>query len=293
LVRRSDYWDFPTNKLPNLGWVGRVHRGTPWQTVYLKSPPLDLPTWQIWTGDTNYFFNYDGRGNSTYDAFFSHPTNDWRLLDLFTTALSDNATRGQLSINQTNLAAWSAVLSGVVGLTNRSDDGVNFALFPEVIQPAGVYDYAASPTTWPPVARLVKAINDFRTTNVLGQTFRRLGEIVSVPELTVASPFLNITNTPSPNNVDNNGLNDAAYERLPQQILGLLKCDSTPRFVVYAYGQTLKPADASIVASGPFAGLCTNYQIMAEAATRAVVRVEGAPTNPRVVVEGFNLLPPD
>jgi len=36
LVRRSDDWDFPTNKFPNLGWLGRVHRGTPWQTVYLK-----------------------------------------------------------------------------------------------------------------------------------------------------------------------------------------------------------------------------------------------------------------
>ena len=128
---------------------------------------------------------------------------------------------------------------------------------------------------------------------VVGQAFHHLGEIVAVPELTVASPFLNTTNTPSPNNVANNGLNDAAYERLPQQILGLLKCDSTPRFVVYSFGQTLKPADSSIVASGQFAGLCTNYQIMAEAATRAVIRVEGAPTNTHAVVESFNLLPPD
>ena len=31
------------------------------------------------------------------------------------------------------------------------------------------------------------------------------------------------------------------YERLPQQIAGLLKADSVPRFVIYAYGQTLKP----------------------------------------------------
>ena len=74
-------------------------------------------------------------------------------------------------------------------------------------------------------------------------------------------------------------LNDAACERLPQQILGLLKCDHTPRFVVYSFGQTLKPAERSIVTSGPFVGLCTNYQIMAEAATRAVIRVEGAPAN--------------
>ncbi len=37
LVASSDNWDFPSYKLPTAGWLGRVHRGTPWQTVYLKS----------------------------------------------------------------------------------------------------------------------------------------------------------------------------------------------------------------------------------------------------------------
>ena len=37
LVTSSDLWDFPTNTLPTAGWLGRVHRGTPWQTVYLKA----------------------------------------------------------------------------------------------------------------------------------------------------------------------------------------------------------------------------------------------------------------
>ncbi len=41
LVWQSDDWDFPTNKFPTVGWLGRVHRGTPWQTVYLKSPLVD------------------------------------------------------------------------------------------------------------------------------------------------------------------------------------------------------------------------------------------------------------
>jgi len=31
LVWGSDYWDFPTNRYPTVGWLGRVHRGTPWQ----------------------------------------------------------------------------------------------------------------------------------------------------------------------------------------------------------------------------------------------------------------------
>jgi len=44
---------------------------------------------------------------------------------------------------------------------------------------------------------------------------------------------------------------------------------------------------------GPFFGLCTNYQITAEVVTRAVVRVDGAPSKPRTVIESFNVLPPD
>jgi len=29
MVGRSDDWEFPTNRLPNIGWLGRIHRGTP------------------------------------------------------------------------------------------------------------------------------------------------------------------------------------------------------------------------------------------------------------------------
>jgi hypothetical protein len=84
---------------------------------------------------------------------------------------------------------------------------------------------------------------------------------------------------------------------LPQQVMSLLQVGE-PRFVVYSYGQTLRPAPASIVTGGPYQGMCTNYQVTAEVATRAVVRIEGAPTtaiptSPRVVIEKFNLLPPD
>src|SRR5205823_2354868 len=46
LVRRSDDWEFPTNKFPNIGWLGRVHRGTPWQTLYLKADVADTNDWK-------------------------------------------------------------------------------------------------------------------------------------------------------------------------------------------------------------------------------------------------------
>jgi hypothetical protein len=152
------------------------------------------------------------------------------------------------------------------------------------------------------MVRLVNGINVARSNSNPSHVFRRLSDILSVPELTTASPFLNTVGLPSPNNVPNGGLNDAAYERLPQQIAGLLKCDSVPRFVIYSFGQTLKPESTrAIVKSGPFAGLCTNYQVVAESATRTVVRFEGvdpnhgtnAITSLHPVIESFNVLPPD
>jgi len=62
---------------------------------------------------------------------------------------------------------------------------------------------------------------------------------------------------------------------------------------VYCWGQSLKPADRSIVTSGPFFGICTNYQITGETFTRAVVRVDGTASRPKPVIETFNILPKD
>ena len=85
---------------------------------------------------------------------------------------------------------------------------------------------------------------------------------------------------------------DAALERIPQQILGLLKEDE-PRVVIYGFGQSLRPApDSAVVQPGPYFLMSTNYQITGEHATRAVVRFEGDPRAPRAVVESFNVLTP-
>jgi hypothetical protein len=208
------------------------------------------------------------------DTIFTSPTNDWHILDLFTTAVNDNAGRGRLSVNQTNLAAWSAVLSGVSVLPNVSATNP-----PTFIQPAGVD---------PRLLTLVNGINNVRT-NFPNHAFSRLGEILAAPELSVASPYLLSTNAAQV-------VNDEVVERIPQQILGLLHGpEQPPRFVVYSYGQALKPAGprSFFTGSGGYFGLCTNYQITAEVATRAVVRVDGAPSKPRTIIETFNVLPPD
>jgi len=63
--------------------------------------------------------------------------------------------------------------------------------------------------------------------------------------------------------------------------------------VIYSYGQTLAPAGANAIETGGnFSGMITNYTVVAESVTRAVVRIVGAPTNTHAVVESYNLLPP-
>ena len=296
-VRASDDWEFPNHPLPNIGWIGRVHRGTPWQTIYLKAGNVLADSdgasyWsREWTGNTNLF-----------DALNAAPVQDRLLFDLFTTAYDEVSSRGRLSVNQTNLAAWSAVFSGVLVLTNSLPDAevqlrwlrdpqrnwLEEHYRPLAIPPAGIYDPFRT-NTWSPVVQLVHGINRTRSdTNLFPRrVFGRTGDILAVPELTEASPFLNRSAMQL-----QYGLTDAAVERLPQQILGLLKIDE-PRFVIYAYGQALRPAPNSRITSGPYAGMYENYQITAESALRAVVRVEGAPEKPHLIVEQFHWLGPD
>jgi hypothetical protein len=321
LMTRPDNWDFPTNKLPTVGWLGRVHRGTPWQTVYLKASDV-LPetinvgqrvlsigtnTWALFTGDANHF-----------DAVNSAPVQDRLLFDNFSTALNDNATRGQLSVNmgannRPSLAAWSAVLSGVVALTNTT-------ALPQykpltngwlTINPAGPAGNSSV------VGQLVTNINtmraQFKNPDGLTGVFEHVGDILSTPQLTEQSPFLNTNNTAQGGQQLQYGISDEVYEWLPQQMLSLLRVPGTPqspmRYVIYSYGQTLQPAPNGVVTGGPNLangtspfGMVTNYQVVAETATRAVVRVNQVlatnrdgtvSTNYSTKIEQFNVLPPD
>jgi len=304
-LQQSDDWDFPTNKLPNVGWMGRIHRGTPWQTIDMKPSQISMNDWVGWDNDNILITNGAPGGNGTLvDVPFTHPTMDYGLFDLFTTAVNENAAAGALNVNQTNLADWSAVFSGVNVLSNAPTGPL-----PMIIPPAGVYD----PNNPTPVALFVQAINATRAnTNSANGTrlifqngmFQHAGDVLATPQLSVNSPFINtnLLTTPAAG-----GVNDEIMERIPQQIMSLLTLNQNPRFVIYSFGQTLHPADHSLVMGGSFNGLCTNYQITAESATRAVVRVEGTADPkfaskpdalgrtypPHIVVEQFNVLGPD
>ena len=318
MITGSDDWLFPSNKFPNIGWLGRVHRGSPWQTVFLKSANtyygtnytnvLSVTNWVAWSGNDWIYpqwtasykvggFTIPGYTDS-HDAFISMPDKDAKLLDLFTTSPNDAASKGQLSVNQTNLASWAAVLYGV-NVLSGTGSGQNQFISPGDSSPSNGLTA---------LQYMVKGINFARsnqyalpgatagTTNYFyynpGGVFTSVGQLLSVPELTTQSPYVVSV---SPTNI----LRDEVIERIPQQIMSLVRVGS-PRYVVFAYGQSLKPADRSILTTGPMFGMCTNYQVTGESGIRAVVRVDNAPfpsapgiTNvfsPRAVVESFDLL---
>ncbi len=295
LMSQSDNWNFPTNKYPTVGWLGRVHRGTPWQTVYLKAHNIlaeinpvnsadgnvGTNTWAVWTGNIA----------NPVDAANTAPVQDRLLFDIFSTAINDNASRGQLSVNvaanpadpASGLAAWSALFSGMVAITNTTKFplGSPLTTLPVIIQPAGPAGLNST------LGKLVQAINDTRTNFVnpdgVKGAFEHVGDIMSVLQLTEASPFLNTNSIVGINGKVINGsqqplygISDEMYEWLPQQTLSLLNCSTAPRYVIYCYGQALKPAPNGVVTSGgqAYFGMVTNYQVVAETATRAVVQFQ-------------------
>jgi hypothetical protein len=228
-------------------------------------------------------------------------------------------------VNQTNRAAWSAVLSGVIVATNVLDNSEARSFGPhEGADPTKAYHATFIDPATPQIATIVESINYARQRQlqivpnpnpaanpsatweyiisrnpISGRTntvFQHLGDILGAPHLTVQSPFLN-TSGDQPKSV----LTDRALEYIPQQIMSLLQRDE-PRFVVYAFGQSLKPAPRSLTSDPNFFHMCTNYQITGEVTTKTVFRVEGdlpVPGNPltannplHAVVESYEILPP-
>ena len=299
LVTNSAAWSFPTptNAFASIGQLGRIHRGTPWQTVYLKSAIANIEAdsqghiadrhhWKWWSGSHG-----------------THPTNDWALLDTFSTAITENAARGQIGVNQTNLPAWSAILSGVPVLRRLNSDGTN--LVATVLDPAegngaafvqkivagytinGVFRHGIASgfvhtNGWPgdPLVTVTgpdgKSLTIPKARRSLPR-FQSVGEICSVETLSVGSPLLeNVEYDESNPGRTFRPVSDEVVERIPQQILSLLKAEE-PRYVIYAWAQTLKPAPGAVVtAPGPFFGLSTNYVVTGEFATKTVLRFEGA-----------------
>jgi hypothetical protein len=275
LITGPDEWRFPTNLFPSVGWLGRVHRGTPWQTIFLKADDNPGPNGNPHTWVNNWV--------STLDTY---PTNDYAVLDLFTAAPNDNAVRGQLSVNQTNDAPWYAVFAGL-NLQNNIPTNSRF-IPPDMWGPYSVTN--VDPTN---IAYLTEGYLSTSGTNVAGINFARatqpdgvfhnIGSLFSAPSLSIDSPFLPVAAEYLP---------DEEVEAIPQQIAGLIKLGQ-PRFVIYSWGQALKPKDIYFGSQTNLFNLCTNYQITGEYLTRTVCHVVGnaATGNLKLQVDSFNILP--
>lgn len=192
LVTSSDAWDFPTNGILDFSSLGRVHRGTPWQTLYLKSDVADPAAWQQWTG------------LDPAQAALTHPTNDWQIAADLAMWLNTNALTSLFSINS-DTAGWQSRLDGLTAVTNSATK---------------VYDPIVIASNSPQAAIVANAVADAKAMHP-GGFFGTVADVLAVPELSLASPWLNLGS-----NQILYGINDAAYEMVPSQLLPLLRADS-------------------------------------------------------------------
>jgi hypothetical protein len=220
LVWSADYWNFPTNLLADLTGLGQVHRGTPWQTIYLKSADVlnildsngdinsGTNTWVAWTGDYN-----------VPDAAVLAPVNDRQLVSLLISLLNTNDVTQLMSVNDANPADWLNILNGLTVYSN-STTLPPFAL-PRGDIPSPTFDSYTMADNSPQAQIIANGIAQAKTGEP-NQKFYTIGDILSAPVLTENSPWLNYTNA----NQQAYGISDAAYEVLPAQLLLLLRPDS-------------------------------------------------------------------
>jgi hypothetical protein len=191
LIYSSDDWNFPDGQMTNLDWIGQVHRGTPWQTIYLKSALPNILTWTNWTGDLNVF-----------DAENFSPGEDWHMASLLVSLLNTNDLRSFFSVNNPNPNDWQGLLNGLTALTNIPDH----------------FDSILISSNSSQASIIANAIQSTRSLQP-GQFFSDVGDILETPQLSEQSPFLTGLNA-------TNGISDVNYEIIPSQLLSLLRVDS-------------------------------------------------------------------
>ena len=201
-VVSSDAWDFPSGEPLSFETIGRIHRGTPWQTVYLKANDIDAGTWSAWTGNSD---NWPvPAGGTIADSFYSRPVTDRNLISLLEPILSTNNPNQKMSIKNSDINAWLAVLNGLTVQTNSS--------------PATILNISSNSVQALNIAQgIINARQNFPSL-----TYSHLGDILATPQLTVQSPFLDMTGISS---LNAGGLTDEILESLPSQLLPLLRED--------------------------------------------------------------------
>jgi hypothetical protein len=195
-VFSSDDWNFPVREAAfSPAWLGRVHRGTPWQTLYLKAEVAS--GWAMAAAGFNPT---------------AHPTNDWRIAALLAELWNTNDVRALTSVNTTNESTWQDTFAGLFALTNTTAN-------PQLGNPL-TFETNIVTAADPQVATILNAIGQFRRTH-RSEYFPDVAAIFAVPHLSSASPWLDLSGHQPPF-----GLNDEAFEILPAQLLARVRADS-------------------------------------------------------------------
>jgi len=132
------------------------------------------------------------------------PSNDWRLASLLIGMLSTNSPASLQSANQPDAAGWQQVLDGITVLSNTAP---------------GQYDSLVM-TSYSSQASLIASALQAARTAEPNKLFRDPGDLLSTPELSMASPWLNQSSSPF------SGISDEAFEMIPSQLLLRLRPDS-------------------------------------------------------------------
>ncbi len=253
-VESESNWEFPSGGLGNIGELGLLHRGTPWQSLNLKAldPALTPEQWRNWVAPgTSFATPAAPPGTLTWDQMF--PNADWPLTEVFAVTDKMDDLRGLLSVNQASRPAWAAALAGVA-LTHDNTRSVapNDGKLGEVV--TGINVYRDKPDRYKPYPDKTPG----------AEPFREVWEILAAPELTVASPY-------APTGA---AATDWDYEAIPRQTLSLLRVESDHRFIAYVFSQALRPAQGSVrPGQTP-----SNYQVVGEGASRCIFRVDPDPS---------------
>ena len=194
---------------------------------------LDSRSWTDWAGSSD-----------------TKPVNDRRLLEAFYLS-GGNKLRGRLSVNNSTPEAWSGVLHGVSFPYVPAEAGNLYspkrilgAYRDPVTHPNWSFRFIdtseiAQGSTWN--SKLLIGVEDERKKG----RFKRATDILAAPQLTDESPYL-----PPIVGAGTLGqyyaliprVDELDIERIPMQILSLLKAGGPKRYQAYVFTQQLKPA---------------------------------------------------
>lgn len=204
------------------------------------------------------------------------PAHDRRLLEVFSVG-AGLPVRGRFSVNNDSAAAWSAALCGL-SIPQWAVQLPGGQSKPQ-IRILGAND----PDRFPDRDKRIDALDGGWRQIVAGintargpKVFTRVTDVLAAPQLSDGSPYLAVAFEHAPGFAD-----ELDSERIPQQLLSLLRVDEQPIFETYIFTEKLRPALRLNLAkyNGPAVsanGTILNYEVAGQAVRRVIYQLTGA-----------------